>query len=138
MGCSERIQRDLCAHTASHAGRSCSPQPLLGFLLLSSSRKSNFSGIYAAALCTMLLLTIKFYFLTAAFFLAAVGRCGTLQHWGWRGAGYPCSAAIPAGPHGAYGQPLEQPAEPEGALFTVIKKPGFLLLCSIWHMSLLC
>lgn len=59
--CSETIQRHLCAHM--QAG----PAPTHPFLVsscCSQTWQSNFSGFYAAALCTMLLFPIKLYFLT--------------------------------------------------------------------------
>lgn len=76
-GCSETIWRGLCAHTASHAGRSCSPSPFLVSSCCSQTCQRNFSGLYTAALCTMLLFPIKLYFLTGLtlLLLGGVGPC---------------------------------------------------------------
>lgn len=83
-GYSETIWRDLCVHTVSHAGRSCSPQPFLGLLLSFSGlaeqllRVLHCSSLYNAAFPNKALFS-------SWFDLAAVGRCETQQHWGWGG-----------------------------------------------------
>lgn len=93
-GCSETAWRDLCAHTASHSGRSCSPSPFLVSFCHSQTWQSNFSGFYATGLCTMLLFPIKLYFFFTCLTLVLwCGRCGTL--------GTPAVTPIPAGPRPA-------------------------------------